>query len=215
MNGPACDLPAHLLVPPAEVPDPAHDLPPTPRPQEAVLGGGCFWCTEAVFVELDGVLDVTSGYAGGPAETANYHAVCSGETGHAEVIRIRFDPARVTFGQLLKVFFTVAHDPTQRNRQGNDWGPQYRSVVFFADEAQRSVAEAYVRQLDEAGVFQRPIRTTLEPLVAFYEAEPYHQDYAARNAGKPYVVAVSTPKVEKLRAFYGDQLKGGSGHEGG
>jgi peptide-methionine (S)-S-oxide reductase len=195
-------------LPPDEVPDPPTDVAPTPEPQAAVLGGGCFWCTEAVFLPLDGVLDVTSGYAGGAAETANYRAVCTGETGHAEVIRIRFDSNKITFGQLLKVFFTVAHDPTQRNRQGNDWGTQYRSAVFYADEAQRAVAEAYVRALNEPPVFGKPVQTTVEPLDAFYEAEAYHQDYAARNADKPYVVGVALPKVEKLRQHYGDRLKG-------
>ena len=194
-------------VPPEKVPDPPRDVAPTPEPQTAVLAGGCFWCTEAVFVELDGVLGVTSGYAGGSAETANYRAVCSGETGHAEVIRVRFDSSRITFGQLLKVFFTVAHDPTQRNRQGNDWGTQYRSAVFYADDEQRAVAEAYVAALNDAGVFGKKVQTTVEPLEAFYEAEPYHHDYAARNAGKPYVVGVALPKVEKLRAYYPDRLR--------
>jgi peptide-methionine (S)-S-oxide reductase len=195
-------------VPPERVPDPPRDVPPTPEPQAVVLGGGCFWCTEAVFLPLDGVLGVTSGYAGGTAATANYRDVCSGATGHAEVIRVRFDSSKITFGELLKVFFTVAHDPTQRNRQGNDYGPQYRSAIFYADEAQREAAEAYVRVLNESGVFGKKVQTTLEPLDAFYEAEAHHQDYAARNASQPYIVGVAQPKVEKLREHFGDRLQG-------
>ena len=197
-----------LLVDPAEVPDPALD----PRPDNggdrtAVLAGGCFWCTEAVFRDLDGVRAVRSGYAGGSAGTAYYEAVCRGDTGHAEAIEIAYDPVRVSFGKLLKVFFSVAHDPTQWNRQGNDRGPQYRSAVFHADEDQRRTARAYIDQLDRAGVFSAPIRTLLEPLEAFYEAEPYHQDYAARNPGQPYVRQVSRPKVDRLRASFADSLK--------
>ncbi len=197
-------------VPPEQVPDAPIDVPPTPGPQDAVLGGGCFWCTEAVFLALDGVLGVTSGYAGGSAETADYRSVCTGETGHAEVIRVRFDPAKITFGQLLKVFFTVAHDPTQRNRQGNDWGTQYRSVIFWADEYQRSTAEAYIAALNESGVFGRRVQTTVEPLKGFFEAEAYHQDYAARNAGAPYVMGVAMPKVDLLKRYFPDASGGGS-----
>jgi len=194
-------------VPPERVPDPPRDVAPTPEPQSIVLGGGCFWCTEAVFLALDGVLGVMSGYAGGSAETANYRAVCTGMTGHAEVIRVRFDSARITFGEILKVFFTVAHDPTQRNRQGNDWGTQYRSSIFYADDEQKAVAEAYVAALNASGVFGKKVQTTVEPLDAFYEAEAYHQDYAARNANAPYVVGVAQPKVDKLRTFYPDRLR--------
>jgi peptide-methionine (S)-S-oxide reductase len=196
-------------VPPDQVPDPPLDVPPATEPQEAVLGGGCFWCTEAVFLALDGVLGVTSGYAGGSADTADYRSVSSGDTGHAEVIRIRFDPLRITFGHLLKVFFTVAHDPTQRNRQGNDWGTQYRSVVFYADEEQRAAAEAYIRALNDSGVFGRRVQTTVEPLAGFFEAETYHQDYAARNADAPYVVGVAQPKVELLRRYFTAETRDG------
>jgi peptide-methionine (S)-S-oxide reductase len=193
---------------PDRVPDPPIDVARTDKTQTAVLAGGCFWCTEAVFVHLDGVLGVMSGYAGGEADTANYRAVCSGTTGHAEVIRIQYDPQKITFGELLKVFFTVAHDPTQRNRQGNDWGTQYRSAVFYADEEQRAVAQAYIDRLNEnGGVFGKKVQTTVEPLEAFYEAEVYHRDYAARNAGAPYVVGVAQPKVDKLKTFYPDRLK--------
>jgi peptide-methionine (S)-S-oxide reductase len=175
--------------------------------QTVVLAGGCFWCVEAVLRELDGVLDVTSGYAGGTEATADYRSVCSGGTDHAEVVAVRFDPARISFGQLLRVFFSVAHDPTQLDRQGNDRGRQYRSAIFFADDEQRRVAEAYVDQLERSGVFRSPIVTTLEPLDAFYPAEEYHQDYAARNPNQPYIAAISTPKVEKLRQQFGDRLK--------
>jgi peptide-methionine (S)-S-oxide reductase len=192
-----------------QFPDPAIDLKedPTGTPQSVVLGGGCFWCTEAVFVKLDGVISVVSGYAGGSAETADYKAVCSGTTDHAEVIRVRFDSSRITFGQLLKVFFAVAHDPTHLNRQGNDIGRQYRSAVFYADEEQRKVAEAYIEQLREAKVFDAPIVTTLEPLEQFFEAEEYHQNFAARNPAQPYVAAIAAPKVKKLEKAFADKLK--------
>jgi peptide-methionine (S)-S-oxide reductase len=166
----------------------------------AVLAGGCFWCVEAVYLQLDGVLKVASGYAGGSAETANYEAVCRGTTNHAEAVLIAYDPSRITYGQILKVFFWIAHDPTELNRQGNDVGRQYRSAVFYASERQKDVAAAYIRQLDAAHVFPKPIVTTLEPLERFYEAEPYHQNYAARNPAQPYVAFVAAPKVEKLRS---------------
>lgn len=198
-----------LAVRPDEFPDPALDIPAAeaPSPSTAVLAGGCFWCVEAVYLQLDGVRAVTSGYAGGSALTANYTAVCSGLTNHAEVVRVEFDPEKISYGQVLKLFFSVAHDPTQKDRQGNDRGRQYRSAVFYADERQKAVAEAYVAQLDAAGVFTAPIATTIEPLERFFEAEAYHQNYAARNPGQPYIAAISTPKVDKLRAYYGDRLK--------
>jgi peptide-methionine (S)-S-oxide reductase len=196
---------------PSSFPDPAVDMPAGDAAERtAVLAGGCFWCTEAVFKELAGVRDVRPGYAGGTAETADYRTVCSGTTGHAEAIAITYDPARTSFGMLLKVFFSVAHDPTQLNRQGNDRGPQYRSAVFYADEDEKRVAEAYIAQLDAAGVFTAPIATTLEPLEAFYEAEDYHFDYAARNPFQPYIVHISAPKVDKLRRAYPERLKSGS-----
>lgn len=166
--------------------------------RRVVLAGGCFWCTEAVFERLKGVLDVESGYSGGSAATANYSAVCSGTTGHAEAIRITYDPRVVSYGDLLKVFFTVAHDPTQLNRQGADEGTQYRSAIFYADEEEKRVAAAYIRQLTEQGVFDDPIVTTLEPLTDFYPAERYHQDYARNNPSQPYIRAAALPKVRKL-----------------
>ncbi|EDP61377.1 acetyl-CoA carboxylase [alpha proteobacterium BAL199] len=193
---------------PSSFPDPAIDLPAGAYGERTVvLGGGCFWCTEAVFKELSGVLSVRPGYAGGTAETADYRTVCSGTTGHAEVIGVTYDPSRISLGALLKVFFSVAHDPTQLNRQGNDRGSQYRSAVFYADADEKRVAEAYIAQIDAAGVFDAPIVTTVEPLDAFYEAEEYHFDYAARNPSQPYITHVSAPKVEKLRRAYPERLK--------
>jgi peptide-methionine (S)-S-oxide reductase len=160
-----------------------------------------------VFVKLDGVISVVSGYAGGTSDTADYKSVCSGTTDHAEVIRVRFDSSRISFGQILKVFFAVAHDPTHLNRQGNDIGRQYRSAVFFANEDERRVAEAYIQQLKDAKVFESPIVTTLEPLEQFFEAEDYHQNFAARNPGQPYVAAIALPKVKKLEKAFADKLK--------
>lgn len=190
-------------------PDPEKDIEAgtAADAQHAVLAGGCFWCTEAVYRAMDGVLEVKSGYAGGDAATANYEAVCSGRTNHAEAIEIRFDASRVSYGQLLKVFFSVAHDPTQLNRQGNDRGRQYRSAIFYAGDRQKEIASSYIRQLDEAKLFPEKIETTLEPLENFYEAESYHQDYAARNPDQPYVCMVALPKVEKLRKYHPEKLK--------
>jgi peptide-methionine (S)-S-oxide reductase len=162
---------------------------------------------EAVFRQLRGVTSVANGYAGDNAETANYRTVCSGRTNHAEAIRIGYDASQTTFGQLLKIHFSVAHDPTQLNRQGNDLGRQYRSAIFYADDEQKRIAEAYIKQLNEARVFSEPIATTLEPLEAFYEAEEYHQDYAARNPDQPYIVYVAQPKVQKLRENFAERLK--------
>ena len=196
-------------IPADQFPDPAIDIAPDPTgtPQSIVLGGGCFWCTEAVFAKLDGVISVVSGYAGGTADTADYRTVCSGTTDHAEVIRVRFDSSRITFGQILKVFFAVAHDPTHLNRQGNDIGRQYRSAIFYADDEQRRVAEAYIGQLKDAKVFESPIVTTLEPLEQFFEAEDYHQEFVARNPAQPYVAAIAMPKVKKLEKAFADKLK--------
>ena len=193
---------------PSSFTDPVIDLPNDGSgDRTAVLAGGCFWCTEAVFKELTGVRSVRPGYAGGTPETADYRSVCSGTTGHDEVIGVVYDPNLISFGALLKVFFSVAHDPTQLNRQGNDRGPQYRSAVFYADADEKRVTEAYIAQVDAAAVFAAPIATTVEPLDAFYEAEEYHLDYAARNLAQPYIAHVSAPKVEKLRRTYPERLK--------
>ncbi len=167
---------------------------------DAVLGGGCFWCVEAVFEELDGVIAVVSGYAGGTEEDANYRAVSSGRTKHAEVVKVVYDPTVLKFEDLLSVHFAT-HDPTTLNRQGNDVGPQYRSAIFFADEAQRQIAEAYLADLRESGAFEKDIVTTLEPLEGFFLAEPYHQDYVCLNPMNPYVRGVALPKVKKVRTL--------------
>ncbi len=196
-------------VPIRDFPDPIVDVPLAGSPVEktAVLAGGCFWCVEAVFKALRGVATVRSGYAGDTAATANYRAVCSGRTNHAEAIEVRYDASQTTFGQLLKIHFSVAHDPTELDRQGNDSGRQYRSAIFYANEEQKKIAEAYIRQLDEARVFSDPIVTSLEPLGNFYVAEDYHQDYAARNPTQPYITYVAQPKVEKLRENFSNLLK--------
>ena len=209
MADPTCEIPRGRKLAPHEFPDPSLDIAPRPgaEPQTAVLAGGCFWCVEAVLKEIDGVLDVTSGYSGGTAETADYDKVCSGRTDHAEAVHVRFDPSRVTYGQLLKFFFSVAHDPTQLNRQGADQGRQYRSAIFAADDEQKRVAESYIRQLNAAGAYDSPIVTEVASLKDFYEAESYHQDYAARHPGQPYIQFTSTPKVDKLRKHFPERLK--------
>ena len=194
------------MISPEKFPDPAVDGDASGS-HEAVLAGGCFWCVEAVYKQLEGVSEVTSGYAGGTAETADYATVSSGRTDHAEAVRIRFDPRKTSYGQLLKVFFSIAHDPTQRDRQGPDVGRQYRSAIFYSDEDQKRVAEAYISQLASARVFKAPIVTEVRPLEAFHEAEAYHQDYAARNPGQPYIVFTALPKVEKVRAHFPDKVK--------
>jgi methionine-S-sulfoxide reductase len=178
-------------------PDPSP--PPPPAGAEiATFGAGCFWCIEAVLEQLPGVLDVSSGYMGGTTAHPTYEQVCSGRTGHAEVVQVSFDPKRISYEKLLEQFWKL-HDPTQLNRQGNDIGTQYRSAIFYASEAQRQAAEAKIRALTEARVFPRPIVTTLEPLDEFYPAEDYHQDYARQHPEQPYIQDVSTPKACKVR----------------
>ena len=196
-------------VSPEEFPDPAVDgaLAPTPGESRAILAGGCFWCVEAVYKNLDGVSSVKSGYAGGTADTADYETVSTGGTDHAESVEVVYDPSRVSYGQILKVFFAIAHDPTQLNRQGPDTGRQYRSAIFYADDEQQRVAKAYIDQLNKAHVFDKPIVTEVVPLQAFYEAETYHQDYAARNPLNPYIVFNAQPKVRKLRAYQSSKEK--------
>jgi len=202
-----CSVPGgNLTISPSRFPEPVLDVANSSGEQLAVLAGGCFWCVEAVFRQLDGVISVTSGYSGGTAETAHYQTVCGGATDHAEAVSIRFDPVKITFGQLLKIFFSVAHDPTQLNRQGPDHGLQYRSAIFYTDDEQKRVAEAYIQQLNAAGVFKRPIVTRLEPLADFYDAEAYHQDYAAKNPDQPYIAFTAAPKVEKVRTYFADRL---------
>lgn len=203
-----CELAATRRTDLSGFPDSALDLRPTiDGAQEAVFAAGCFWCVEAVFERLDGVSEVISGYAGGSADTANYEAVCTGRTDHAEVVKIVYDPTVISYGALLKVLFAVAHDPTTLDRQGNDRGRQYRSAIFFQSEAEREVAAAYIAQLDAAHAFRSPIVTVLVPLERFFVAETYHQDYAVRNPGQPYIAGVALPKVDKLEHKFADYLR--------
>ncbi len=197
------------MVSPEQFPDPAHD--PTPQGQGerlATLAGGCFWCVEAVYRQLDGVAGVVNGYAGGTADSADYQTVSTGRTGHAEAAQVHYDPSRISYGQLLKVFFSIAHDPTTKDCQGADVGPQYRSEIFAADDAERDVAARYIEQLDAAHVFGAPIVTKVSRLDRFYPGEDYHQDYAAKHANEPYIQFVAAPKVAKLRRYFADRLKG-------
>ena len=193
-----------LRVSPKDVPLPEVDEPlqPTAGRELAVLAGGCFWCVEAVYRELAGVLAVVSGYSGGSAETAEYKAVCSGQTAHAEVVQIAYDPSRLTFGQLLRVFFAVAHDPTQLNRQGNDVGTQYRSAIFFTNAEQQKSATTVIAQLTQAKVFPRPIVTQVAALSKFYDAESYHQNYLYSHTDQPYIVYNDLPKIDALKKQY-------------
>ena len=197
-------------ITPDRFPHPANDVPAGDGAlQKAVLAGGCFWCVEAVFLQLDGVEKVVSGYAGGDASTADYQSVCTGMTKHAEVVEVTFNPKKITYGEILKVFFAIAHDPTQLNRQANDVGPQYRSAVFYADLEQKAVAEGYIAQLNEGDLFGgKPVVTTLEPLEEFFEGESHHQDYANKNPYQPYIMHLAAPKVEKVREHYAGRLKG-------
>ncbi len=183
------------------LPDPEVDAPlaKVKGEQKAVLAGGCFWGIEAVFEHVKGVSDAKSGYAGGDAASADYRKVSSGTTGHAESVLVTYDPSQVTYGQLLKVFFSVAHNPTELNRQGPDRGTQYRSAIFYANEEQKRIAEAYIKQLDRVKVFNQPIVTQVTPLEAFHDAEAYHQDYLAQHPNEPYIVINDMPKVENLR----------------
>jgi len=183
------------------IPDPVLDAPlaATKGQQTVVLAGGCFWGIQAVFEHVKGVIDVKAGYSGGSADAAHYEIVSSGQTGHAESVRIVYDPSQITYGQLLKVFFSVAHNPTQFNRQGPDAGTQYRSAVFYSGEEQKHIAEAYIDQLNKAKVFDRSIATEVVALKAFYEAEAYHQDYAVHHPNEPYIVMNDLPKVASLR----------------
>jgi peptide-methionine (S)-S-oxide reductase len=184
-------------------------LPQSPAPanaQTATFGGGCFWCVEAVFRELDGVVSVESGYSGGTAASPTYEQVCTGGTGHAEVCQVRYDPAKVSYADLLQVFWKT-HDPTTPDRQGNDIGPQYRSVIFYHNEDQKALAEKYRRELDASGAWDRPIVTEIVPFAKFYKAEAYHQDYYRQNPQQGYCAFVIRPKVEKFRKVFAEKLK--------
>jgi len=175
-------------------------------PETVTLGGGCFWCTEAALLELEGVEKVESGYSGGSVPNPNYSQVCSGATGHAEVVQVTFNPRIISLHDLLTFFFRI-HDPTTLNRQGADVGTQYRSVVFYRDTKQKEIAEQVIKQIGASGVWNRPIITQVVPFSAFYMAEDYHQDYFRRNPRQPYCQVVIAPKVAKIRAHYHERLK--------
>jgi peptide-methionine (S)-S-oxide reductase len=180
-------------------PNPQVDSAPVSGKQTAVLAGGCFWGVAGVFERVKGVTDVVSGFAGGEKATAHYERVSEGDTGHAESVKITYDPSVITYGQLLKIYFAVAHDPTELNRQGPDRGTQYRSAIFYANDDQKRVAEAYIKQLDDAHVYSRPIVTQVTPLKGFYAAEAYHQQYLDRNPDQPYIVYNDMPKIAALK----------------
>jgi peptide-methionine (S)-S-oxide reductase len=188
------------------VPSPQEDAPlaKTKSEQTAVIAGGCFWGIQAVFQHVKGVISATSGYSGGTANTAEYEIVSTGETGHAESVRITYDPSQITYGQLLRVFFSVAHDPTELNRQGPDEGTQYRSVIFYGNAEQQKIAQAYIAQLDKAKAFPRPIVTQVVPLKAFYPAEAYHQDYFEHHPESGYIRYNDAPKVAHLQQEFPD-----------
>lgn len=197
-----------MVVDPERFPKAEFDPTPTAAGERvATLAGGCFWCVEAVYRQLDGVSDVVNGYAGGAAHTADYRTVSTGRSDHAEAVQIHYDPARISYGDLLRIFFSIAHDPTTKDRQGADVGPQYRSEIFAADASERAVAERYVTQLDQAKVFDAPIVTVISELDRFYRAEDYHQNYAATHANEPYIQFVAAPKVAKLEKYFKDRLK--------
>jgi peptide-methionine (S)-S-oxide reductase len=189
------------------IPPPVSDVAPADGQKTFVLAGGCFWGVQGVYQHTRGVTRAVSGYAGGKAETAQYEIVGSGRTGHAEAVQITYDPKQVTLGKLLQIYFSVAHDPTQLNRQGPDSGTQYRSTVFTSDPAERRLVEAYIAQLNAAKVYRTKIATTLEPLKGFYPAEEYHQDYLTLHPGQPYIVINDLPKIENLRKIFADNYR--------
>ncbi len=187
----------------SQFPDPKVDIPAdSAGKQTAVLAGGCFWGVEGVFESLKGVTNAVSGYAGGEKSTAHYEVVSTGSTGHAESVQITFKPNEITYGQLLKIFFSVAHDPTELNRQGPDSGTQYRSAIFYSNEDQKRVAEAYIKQLNDANIFNRPIATQVLPLKGFYAAEAHHQRFLQNNPTYPYIVYNDLPKLAALKKQY-------------
>jgi peptide-methionine (S)-S-oxide reductase len=199
-RGPVCSSDSGVVA----VPNPEVDNPlaVTKGEETAVIAGGCFWGIQAVFQHLKGVIRATSGYSGGSAKMANYEAVCSGRSGHAEAVEIVFDPSKISYGQVLRIFFSVAHNPTELNRQGPDVGTQYRSAIFFTNDAQKRIAQSFIDQLNQAKVYSRPIVTQVAPLDAFYPAEEYHQDYAEQNPENMYIVVNDLPKVANLRRTY-------------
>ena len=186
------------------VPPPNDDAPlaSSPGKQTAVFAGGCFWGIQAVFERIKGVSETAAGYSGGSAATATYDQVTTETTGHAESVKVIFDPSKITYGRLLRVYFSVAHDPTQLNRQGPDVGPSYRSAIFYANDEQKRIAQAYIAQLDAAKVFPKRIVTQVTPLKGFYAAEDYHQDYALKNPNNPYIQVCDRPKIDALKAQF-------------
>jgi peptide-methionine (S)-S-oxide reductase len=196
-------LPATAAEPAVVIPAPALDDARAAGPlQTAVLAGGCFWGVQGVYEHVRGVKQVLSGYSGGSKATAEYEVVSRGRTGHAESVQIRFDPKEISYGEILRIYFSVVHDPTQLDQQGPDSGPQYRSNIFYATSAQRKIAQAYIVQLDQAKVFERPIVTRVDPLKAFYPAEEYHQDFLQHNPNHPYIVINDLPKIDNLRKIF-------------
>ena len=191
------------------LPDPATDVPASTAKgkEKVVLAGGCFWGVEAVYDSLKGVSRAVSGYAGGSSETAQYHTVSTGRTGHAESVEVTYDPSQITFGQILKIFFSVAHDPTELNRQGPDYGTQYRSVIFYTNDEQKRVADAYIEQLNAAKVFRHKIVTQVVSLQGFYPAEAYHQKYLWTHTDQPYIVYNDLPKISQLKKQFPEMVK--------
>jgi len=198
-QGPAMAAEAAVVIP-----APALDEKPGSGLEKAVFAGGCFWGVQGVFQHVNGVTNAVSGYAGGEKETAHYNMIGTGSTGHAESVEVTYDPSKVTYGQLLHVFFSVAHNPTQLNYQGPDHGTQYRSAIFFADDEQKEIAESYIEQLGQAKVYPAAIVTTMETLKGFYPAEDYHQDYLTLNPNQPYIVYHDLPKIEYLKQLFPD-----------
>jgi peptide-methionine (S)-S-oxide reductase len=192
----------------ASFPDPAVDNRASDaKSEKAVLAGGCFWCVEVVFQHIAGVEKVVSGYSGGDAKDAHYEIVSTGRTGHAETVEVTYNPKKISYGQLLKVFFSVAHDPTQLNRQGPDVGPQYRSAIFYSSPEQKKIAEAYIAQLDKSKYFDKPIVTQVVPLAKFYQGEEHHQNFCNRNPNNSYVRNIAMPKVDKAKKAVPELIK--------
>jgi peptide-methionine (S)-S-oxide reductase len=201
-------VPRSAAEPATAVPPPVHDASDRTAPSEvAVLAGGCFWGVQGVFQHVDGVISAISGYAGGAQDTAHYDMVGSGATGHAESVRITFDPQRISYGRILQIYFSVAHNPTELNYQGPDRGPQYRSTIFPIDQEQADIARSYIAQLDAGQAFHAPIVTTIEPGKTFYPAEAYHQDYLTRHPDSPYIVYNDLPKVKQLQQQFPDRYR--------
>lgn len=196
------------------IPAAAIDAPLAAKPGKAtaVFAGGCFWGTQSVFERVKGVTNTTAGYSGGSASTATYEQVGQENTGHAESVKVVYDPSKITYGKLLEIFFAVVHDPTQLNRQGPDVGTSYRSVIFYANDEQKRISQAYIAQLEAAKIFPTKIVTEVTPLKGFYDAESYHQDYALHNPGNPYILVCDKPKIEALKAQYPDLFQSYKGH---